>query len=470
MNRTPPLALLLLLATAASGQAPETRPIYDGMDAEVALAGIVAAPRLVRSVRTLCDARGPLPFEWIEGCLSASGLPTSRTPASSTSVSQVLTSSCSISIEGRRHPLESAWPLCGSAGQPGAGGPLRPMDAEDLDGACAWIPRRSGSAPLSRELLRRLAARGAVAALVGYLDEEEEPEPFAGAPLWALSGQEALPAGFCVVSLGPADTGIVTRALASGREVIAALSATVIRSEGSSHGVLSRIPGQGGGPLVLLTACWTPDCGGPGATARASGVAALLEVARILRVSLRAGEIPPLPFDLLLAIWCDESGLAEWLAAHPEAVADLALCIRLERLGPGRPEGALFLDAFGSSPGEPLVGRCRSALEGYAGRRGFWPRLEVLDDRTPPEVIPWRRRPLPPAPCLSLSTAPADPPWARGVAAARETAPTPGFGPQVLTGWDHPDHLEPKALAFGLEAGTRAALVLIARLAREGLD
>ena len=56
------------------------------------------------------------------------------------------------------------------------------------------------------------------------------------------------------------------------------------------------------------------------------------------------------------------------------------------------------------------------------------------------------------------------------VATIAMMGPVPGFGPQLLTGWDHPDHLDPSALAFGLEAGTRAALVLIARFATEGLE
>src|SRR5690606_17913127 len=120
------------------------------------------------------------------------------------------------------------------------------------------------------------------------------------------------------------------------------------------------------GPAVLLTAHYDSVAAGPGAADDMAGVAAMLEIARILR------EEPPLAAPLIF-LFSDgeEVGLlgAEAFTGHPWA-ADVGVVINLEANGT-RGQSLLFettddnawlIDAFAAEAPRPVASSLFEAL------------------------------------------------------------------------------------------------------------
>src|SRR6185312_6491481 len=80
--------------------------------------------------------------------------------------------------------------------------------------------------------------------------------------------------------------------------------------------VASLAGASAAGGYYLVSAHGDSDSGGPGADDNASGVAVVLELARLLSTARREGRIPPLPFAIRFVIWGEEYGSARALLAR----------------------------------------------------------------------------------------------------------------------------------------------------------
>lgn len=129
---------------------------------------------------------------------------------------------------------------------------------------------------------------------------------------------------------------------------------------GEVTNILSRAPGETDGPAILLTAHYDSVGAGPGAADDMAGVAAILEVARILR-----DEPPPKNPIIFLLSDGEEPGLlgAEaFVADHPWA-AEVGVTINLEANGSGGQSilfettepNAWLIDAFAAHAARPVV-------------------------------------------------------------------------------------------------------------------
>ncbi len=129
---------------------------------------------------------------------------------------------------------------------------------------------------------------------------------------------------------------------------------------GDVENLLVRLPGQADSPAVLLTAHYDSVPAGPGAADDIAGVAAMIEIARILKAE------PPLPNPVILLFSdAEEPGLlgAEaFVAEHPWA-ADIGVVVNLEANGT-RGQSILFetsdnnawlIDAFAASAPRPVA-------------------------------------------------------------------------------------------------------------------
>lgn len=99
---------------------------------------------------------------------------------------------------------------------------------------------------------------------------------------------------------------------------------------GSVTNVMTRLPGEANGPAVLLTAHYDSIAAGPGAADDMAGVAAILEIARILRA-----EAPPRhPVIFLLSDGEEPAllGAEAFVAEHPWA-GDIGVVVNLEANG-----------------------------------------------------------------------------------------------------------------------------------------
>jgi hypothetical protein len=121
--------------------------------------------------------------------------------------------------------------------------------------------------------------------------------------------------------------------------------------------VVARLPGQGSGPAVLVSAHLDSVPAGPGAADDGSGVAIVLEIARALRAEPAASDV------ILLVDDAEESGLggAEAFLLDP-AARDVGAVVNLEARGTGGPSllfettgsGALVARRFAEGASRPM--------------------------------------------------------------------------------------------------------------------
>jgi hypothetical protein len=124
------------------------------------------------------------------------------------------------------------------------------------------------------------------------------------------------------------------RTLGLSPEVQEAVACSGGRSCGRVKNVLARLPGREPGKSVLLMAHYDSVGAGPGAGDDMSGVATILEVARILKAG------PPLRHGVLLLLdEGEEAGLlgAQAFADHSPAMAEVGAVVNLEARGTAGP-------------------------------------------------------------------------------------------------------------------------------------
>jgi hypothetical protein len=139
---------------------------------------------------------------------------------------------------------------------------------------------------------------------------------------------------------------------------------------GSVTNVVTRLPGRTDGPAVLLTAHYDSVPAGPGAGDDMAGVAAILEIARILRV-----EPPPRnPIIILLSDGEEPAllGAEAFMAEHPWA-ADVGVVVNLEANGTHgqstlfetTADNAWLVDAFAAHAPSPVAASLYDEIYAY---------------------------------------------------------------------------------------------------------
>lgn len=134
--------------------------------------------------------------------------------------------------------------------------------------------------------------------------------------------------------------------------------------------VLARLPGREPGKSVLLMAHYDSVPGGPGVSDDMAGVAAILEVARVLKTA------PPLRHGVLLLLdEGEEMGLlgAKAFMEHSPAMAEVGAVVNLEARGTGGPSlmfetsgaDAWMLSAFAARVPRPFTSSLFSTVYQY---------------------------------------------------------------------------------------------------------
>ena len=157
----------------------------------------------------------------------------------------------------------------------------------------------------------------------------------------------------------------------AGASVTVALEATV--GPGRPRSVLGTLPGAGrrADRTVLLCAHGDSDSGGPGADDNASGVAALLEVARAL--AAHRDELPADRPAVVLAVWGSEYDSTQaWIRARGTDLPGLQAVLNYDQCGAGAERDALYYEGNDIPFVAPLLKTLEKVARDYAGQEGFW--------------------------------------------------------------------------------------------------
>ncbi|MEX1138740.1 MAG: M28 family peptidase [Bacteroidota bacterium] len=148
-------------------------------------------------------------------------------------------------------------------------------------------------------------------------------------------------------------------------------SKTVIKP-GSPKTVMGYLRGSGDRHFIVC-AHGDSDAGGPGADDNASGVAGVLELARILSRLRETGDVKQPSTGIKFVVWGSEYYSTEhFVKTHPDELEDIAGVINFDQIGTGETRNCIYFESNDIEHNKELLTVLNSVGEEYHGKVGFW--------------------------------------------------------------------------------------------------
>lgn len=147
-------------------------------------------------------------------------------------------------------------------------------------------------------------------------------------------------------------------------------STTIVN--GSPKTVVATIPGKSR-EYYLVCAHGDSDSGGPGADDNASGVAGVLELARVLQRMVRSGQLPIPEKTIKFVIWGSEYYSTEQFVRRQADSLSLILGVmNYDEIGTGATRDCLYFESNDIEHNEELMSVLNDVGEQYVDQPGFW--------------------------------------------------------------------------------------------------
>jgi hypothetical protein len=155
------------------------------------------------------------------------------------------------------------------------------------------------------------------------------------------------------------------------RRVRVALASTI--RESRPRTVVATLRGQDPDKYFLVCAHGDSDSGGPGADDNASGVATVMEIARVYTSLIRAGRMPAPRYSIRFAIWGSEYHSSKaYIDREGERLAHAQAVINFDETGTGAERDAIYFESNEVPWNETLLRTFERVGGDYANRPGFW--------------------------------------------------------------------------------------------------
>jgi hypothetical protein len=172
-------------------------------------------------------------------------------------------------------------------------------------------------------------------------------------------------------SVSYVDGRALASAAAAGRRVRVSLDATI--REGRGKTVIATLRGQSADGYYLVCAHGDSDSGGPGADDNASGVATVMEIARVYASLVRSGQVPRPRYSIRFAVWGAEYRSARaFIDREGERLSQLKGVLNFDETGTGAERDAIYFESNDVPWNEAMLRTFESVAGDYAGRPGFW--------------------------------------------------------------------------------------------------
>lgn len=165
-----------------------------------------------------------------------------------------------------------------------------------------------------------------------------------------------------------------------GRSLASAAGRTGVRvalvshvQQAPPHTVVATLPGREGGQYYLVCAHGDSDSGGPGADDNASGVATVMEMARVFSELVRSHAIPQPRYAIRFAVWGSEyHSTKAYIDREGKALSDLAGVFNFDETGTGAERDAIYFESNDVPWNAPILRTLEAVAGDYAGKLGFW--------------------------------------------------------------------------------------------------
>lgn len=160
--------------------------------------------------------------------------------------------------------------------------------------------------------------------------------------------------------------------LKGGREVVIHFSSETTIARGSPKTVVATLKGKED-EYFIICAHGDSDSGGPGADDNASGVAGVLEIARVLQSLIQSKVIPPPSKSIKFIVWGSEYFSSEhYVKKHRDGLKDILGVINFDEIGTGATRNCLYFESNDVEHNKELLHTLQTIGEQYAGKSGFW--------------------------------------------------------------------------------------------------
>lgn len=174
-----------------------------------------------------------------------------------------------------------------------------------------------------------------------------------------------------VFAVSYVDGRALSAAAQAERTVRVSLEATI--QEGRGKTVIGTIKGQDPAGYYLVCAHGDSDAGGPGADDNASGVATVMEIARVYNALVQSGKVPRPKYSIRFAVWGAEYRSARtFIEREGKGLENLKGVINFDETGTGAERDAIYFESNDVPWNEPLLRTFEAVADTYAGRPGFW--------------------------------------------------------------------------------------------------
>jgi len=172
-------------------------------------------------------------------------------------------------------------------------------------------------------------------------------------------------------SVSYVDGRTLASAAQAGRSVRVSLEATI--REGRGKTVIATLRGQDPSGYYLVCAHGDSDSGGPGADDNASGVATVMEIARVYSTLVASGRIPRPKYSIRFAVWGAEYRSARtYIEREGANLAQLKGVLNFDETGTGAERDAIYFESNDVPWNETMLRTLEAVAGDYAGRPGFW--------------------------------------------------------------------------------------------------
>ena len=172
-------------------------------------------------------------------------------------------------------------------------------------------------------------------------------------------------------SVSYVDGRTLASAAQTERTVSVSLDATI--REGRGKTVIATLKGQDPSGYYLISAHGDSDSGGPGADDNASGVATVMEIARVYAALVQSGKMERPRYSLRFAVWGAEYRSARtFIEREGDALKNLKGVLNFDETGTGAERDAIYFESNDVPWNETLLRTLEAVGADYAGRAGFW--------------------------------------------------------------------------------------------------
>ena len=267
--------------------------------------------------------------------------------------------------------IESAWPygFSASTGAPRQGPLLlvedlaKAVPGEEWKGRVIYTPGSVGRAYAS------IATSGHLPAAILSSAPNDPTRYIDWSRLGSLQPSASNPVP--VFSVSYVDGRALAAAARAGASARVTLDATI--REGRAQTVIATLRGQDPQGYYLVCAHGDSDAGGPGADDNASGVATVMEIARVYASLVASGKVPRPKYSIRFAVWGAEYRSAStFIKTEGEKLSQLKGVINFDETGTGAERDAIYFESNDVPWNETLLRTFEAVAADYAGRPGFW--------------------------------------------------------------------------------------------------